>query len=80
MWKTIKYWWVNHLPFITTKKKEDSLIASALERQQEIINLSTWIVVNPVIQDLEKLKKNTWDIDKVERMKQWLINNFNIEK
>lgn len=79
MWKTIKYWWVNHLPFITTKKKEDVLINCRLESQERIINYSTNAALNPVIHSLEELKKNTWDIERVERMQEWLKDNFSLK-
>lgn len=31
----------------------------------------------PVLIDLERLRKNTWDQDKVTDIKKWLDRNFN---
>jgi hypothetical protein len=33
-------------------------------------------VINPVIRDLECLRKNTWDQDKITHIQNWLRNNF----
>lgn len=39
---------------------------------------STWTAINPVIHDLEKLKANTWDQDKITHIQQWLRENFEV--
>lgn len=33
-------------------------------------------VINPVIHDLEKLRADTWNQDKITHMQNWLKNNF----
>lgn len=32
--------------------------------------------INPVIHDLESLRANTWDQDKITHIQNWLKNNF----
>ena len=65
---------------ITTKKEQDDLIISCMNKLEAVDRLSTWSAINPVIHDLEELKKNTWDIDRVENIQKWLKINFEVKK
>lgn len=79
MIKKLKYWWVNHLPFITTKNRQDDFIIYCMMKTKEIETKSTWDAINPVIFSLRKLRKNTWDVERVDNAIKWLEDNFRIE-
>ena len=64
---------------ITTKKEQDDLIISCMNKLEAVDRMSTWSAINPVIYDLEELKKNTWDIDRVENIQKWLKINFEVK-
>lgn len=36
----------------------------------------TWSAINPVIHSLKELRKNTWDVERVDRAINWLKDNF----
>lgn len=63
---------------ITTKKKQDKLIISCMERLDRVNKLSTIAAINPVIHSLKELRKNTWDVDRVDHAIQWLEDNFSV--
>ena len=64
---------------ITTKKEQDDLITSCMNKLKAIDRLSNWSAINPVIHDLEKLRANTWDQDKITHMQNWLRDNFEVK-
>lgn len=68
---------------ITTKKKyEEQIQDSYLQGDLDATVLeqrSTWSAINPVIHDLEKLRANTWDQDKITHIQNWLRNNFEVK-
>ena len=43
-----------------------------LDDGERIIKNTNFSWVNPVIHDLEKLRANTWDQDKITHMQNWL--------
>lgn len=69
---------------ITTKKKyEEQIQASYLQGDVDATVLeqrSARSAVIPVIHDLEKLRANTWDQDKISKMQEWLRLNFGDEE
>lgn len=65
---------------ITTKKKQDDLILSCLNRLEKVNRMGTWAAINPVIHSLKELRNNTWDKDRVDGAIEWLTNNFKVEK
>ena len=79
MFKRLKYWWVNNLPFITTKRRQDDLIIKCMKELDKINKRSTWSAINPVIYDLENLRADTWNQDKITFIQNWLKDNFNIK-
>lgn len=79
MIKKLKYWWVNHLPFITTKKKQDDFIIHCMMKTEEIEAKATWAAINPVIFSLKELRHNTWDVERVDNAIKWLEDSFRIE-
>ena len=53
------------------------------EYSSKIKNIHTkciWSAINPVIHDLEKLRANTWDQDKITTIQCWLRNNFEVKQ
>lgn len=79
MFKRLKYWWVNNLPFITTKRRQDDFIIKCMKELDRVNKISTWSAINPVIYDLEKLRADTWNQDKITYIQNWLKDNFEIK-
>lgn len=46
---------------------------------KKVENDSTWAAINPVIHDLERLRANTWDQDKITHIQEWLKHNFKVK-
>jgi len=77
-------WLKFHRPVITTQDKISFKTAKAFmdgcvlgsEIEQKCSNLA----IRPVIHDLEKLRANTWDQNKITHIQQWLKDNFLSEK
>lgn len=55
----------------TTKQYEDDLQRST-KKEMRIL----WSALSPVMHSFEELKRNTWDIDRVNWMQKWLIDIF----
>ena len=68
---------------ITTKKKQElrdkKCFAEGWDRGKFFINQNTWSAINPVIYDLERLRANTWDQDKITYIQKWLKDNFEVK-
>lgn len=80
MLRKVKKWWRYNKPVITTKKNYDAFIIGCmehLERNNQIVN---WALIRPIIYDLEKLRANTWDQDKITYIQNWLKCNFEVKK
>lgn len=43
---------------------------------EKIQNKAALTVINPVIHSLKELRKNTWDVERVDRDINWLKDNF----
>ena len=69
---------------ITTKAKQQARELEAFKRGMSAIdkqlNETNWSAINPVIHDLESLRANTWDQDKITHIQNWLKNNFEEEQ
>ena len=74
-----KTWWKWHRPIFMTRSKLFSLLVSSGVERDKINDKFTWAVIRPVIYDLEELKKNTWDKDRIEHIQQWLKENFEVK-
>ena len=65
---------------ITTKKKQElrdkKCFAEGWARGTSFVRKDNWSVINPVIYDLERLRANTWDQDKITYIQEWLKDNF----
>ena len=79
MFEKIKTWWEWHRPIFMTRSKLFSLLVSSGVERDKINDKFTWAVIRPVIYDLEELKKNTWDKDRIEHIQQWLKENFEVK-
>ena len=64
---------------ITTRKKQDDLIISCMQRLDRVDRMSVWAAINPVIYSLEELREDTWNQDKITKIQEWLKNNFCID-
>lgn len=64
---------------ITTKKKHDAFTIKCMEILERQNKLSNWSAINPVIHDLEKLRADTWNQDKITKIQQWLKDNFEVK-
>lgn len=79
MIKELKYWWVRHLPFITTRRRQNKFIIDFLMKRERMDKQTTWAAINPVIFSLRELRRNTWDVERVDHAIKWLEDNFRIE-
>ena len=77
--KKLKVWWVNHLPFITTKRRQDDFVIDCLTIMERMDKKSTWAAIHPVIFSLRELRRNTWDVERVDNAIKWLEDNFKVE-
>ena len=75
----IKNWLDWHAPRITTGKAIFEKLArySAIRAKQE--QAYTWAAIRPVVYDLERLRANTWDQDKITWMQTYLRQNFEVK-
>ena len=68
---------------ITTKSKQRTRELEAFERAwdscKKLEDYSTWSAINPVIHSLKELRKNTWDVERVDQAINWLKDNFEVE-
>ena len=65
---------------ITTQKKQDEFVIACMQRLDKVDRLSVWSAVNPVIHSLKELRKNTWDVERVDQAIKWLTDNFEVRK
>lgn len=78
MIEKLKELWKWHRPILMTRSKVFSLLVSAGVEQDKINNKIARAAIRPVISDLEELKKNTWDKDRVEWIQSYLKDNFEV--
>lgn len=68
---------------ITTKANQKAREVEAFKRGMSEIDKAlskiNWSVINPVIYDLERLRANTWDQDKITYIQEWLKDNFEVK-
>lgn len=79
MWKKIKHWWAWHGFTIMSHKTLFSKMVALQIALSEVDNKCAWAAINPVIASLNELEKNTWDVERVRKIKKWLINNFEFQ-
>jgi hypothetical protein len=82
----MKEWLYWHFPIITTRYRISKRIAQVLDNQMEstirlvrkMNDKSNWAAINPVIHDLESLRADTWNQDKITKIQEWLRDNFEV--
>lgn len=63
-------------PIIIRRKTLDNMIIRYIDNAINIMDKNNFSAINPVIRDLECLRKNTWDQDKITHIQNWLRDNF----
>lgn len=70
--------------YILSKKEFDVIVKDVTKEvvdiDRQFNEKSTWSAIRPVINDLEKLRQNTWDQDKITNIQEWLKNNFEVKE
>ena len=51
-----------------------------MNKLEAVDRLSTWSAINPVIHSLKELRKNTWDVERVDQAIKWLKDNFEVKE
>lgn len=68
---------------ILTKKKIfkllDMVTNDAIKATEKVDKETTWATINPVINDLEKLRADTWNQNKITYIQNWLKDNFEVK-
>lgn len=68
---------------ILTKKKIfkllDMVTNDAIKATEKVDKETTWAALNPVVHSLEKLRNNTWDVERVDQAIKWLKDNFEVK-
>ena len=69
---------------ITTKAKQEARELEAfkqgMSKMDKILNETNWSAIIPLIHSLKELRKNTWDIERVDRAINWLKDNFEVKE
>lgn len=84
----MKEWLYWHFPIITTLWRKNKYINTIqsfeieklIKEVQRIEKNSVWSAINPVINDLESLRADTWNQDKITHIQKWLKDNFEVKK
>lgn len=74
---------------ITTQKEQNkrrqllhekwaSIRMESCRKCRAIENMSNRVAVRPVIHSLKELRKNTWDVERVDQAIKWLSDNFEV--
>ena len=68
---------------ITTKANQRAREVEAFKRgMSEIdkaLSMTNWSAINPVIHSLKELRKNTWDVERIDQAINWLKDNFEVK-
>lgn len=80
MFKNLRAFIRRNTPIIIRRKTLDNMIIRYVDNAINIMDKNNWSAVNPVIRDLERLRKNTWDQDKITHIQDWLRDNFKYER
>lgn len=72
MFKNFRAFIRRNTPIIIRRKTLENMFIRLINAMDR----NNFSVINPVIRDLECLRKNTWDQDKITHIQNWLRNNF----
>ena len=74
---------INSEIIITTKANQRTRELEAFQRGMseidKMFSKTTWSAINPVIHSLKELRKNTWDVERVDQAIEWLKDNFEVK-
>lgn len=70
--KNLKKWLQVNCPRITTKKRIDEECIYNMAILERVNARHKFAMLNPVIYDLEKLRADTWNQNKITHMQEWL--------
>ena len=70
------HWLKSHRPVLTTAGTIEAVYQLGCMDSRAIERRCTRAAINPVIHDLERLRANTWDQDKITYLQNWLRDNF----
>lgn len=70
------HWLKSHRPVLTTAGTIEAVYQLGCMGSRAIERRCTRAAINPVIHDLERLRANTWDQDKITYLQNWLRDNF----
>ena len=74
----IKIWLYWDAPRIITSRGLFIKLVKYDAERSKIEKEFNWKVIRPIINDLEKLRANTWDQDKITWIQQYLRDNFEV--
>lgn len=80
MFKNFRAFIRRNTPIIIRRKTLDNMIIRYVDNAINVMDKNNWSALNPVILDLERLRKNTWDQDKITHIQDWLRDNFKYER
>ena len=80
IFSNLKYFIKRNKPVIMRQETFDKHIIAAMNRALDIADKNRWSAIVPVLIDLERLRKNTWDQDKITHIQDWLRDNFKYER
>ena len=68
---------------ITTKANQQARELEAFKRgmseMDKQLNKINWSAIIPLIHSLQKLRNNTWDVERVDQAINWLKDNFEVK-
>ena len=79
VFSNLKYFIKRNKPVIMRQETFDMHIIAAIDRALDMADKNRWRALNPVLCDLEHLRKNTWDQDKITHIQNWLRDNFHFK-
>lgn len=71
-----------NLIIMTNKKLIDEQIKcfnKGWDSSKKVEQDCTWSAINPVIHSLTELRNNTWDVERVDHVINWLRDNFEVK-
>lgn len=79
MLNKIKNWVYFNRPMITNRKKLDKFFISSMDSFERVRKLGNWDLASQVINELEQLRADTWNQDKITKIQNLLRNKFEIK-
>ena len=70
------HWLKSHRPVLTTAGTIEAVYQLGMLDAVAVVKHAARSVINPVIHDLERLRANTWDQDKITHIQHRLHDNF----